>query len=196
MKRNSSKLPACICRTALAVVLFLFLLSPSFAENITIGWDCNDEPDLEGYTVYRNIGSPGPPYNYSADIPEEDLANPLTPMVTVTGLQEEKKYYLAVTAYDTNGNESRYSNDVCVEIVDSDISICNSNTSASSAIGGGSGGGGGGCFINTADSITSEPLLRPFFMFQPAEIFFGILFLLFLAAIRSILLRIFNYINI
>ena len=89
-------MPACICRTALAAVLFLFFLSPSFAKNITIGWDANEEPDLEGYAVYRNSGSPGPPYNYSVDIPEEDLANPLYPMVTITGLQEEKKYYINI----------------------------------------------------------------------------------------------------
>ena len=186
-------MPACICRTALAAVLFLFFLSPSFAKNITIGWDCNEEPDLEGYTVYRNFGSPGPPYNYSVDIPEDDLANPLYPRVTITGLQEETKYFIAVTAYDTDGNESRYSDDVCVEIIDSAISVCSSSASGGS---GGGGGGGGACFISSSDLQSSNPLLRPFFMFQPAEIFFGLLFLLLLAATRSVLTRVFNYIGI
>lgn len=83
-----------------------------------------------GYIVYRNIGSPGPPYKYSDDLPEEDLANPLNPMLTITGLQKNTKYYVAVTAYDTDGNESRYSDDVCVQIINSALSVCSSSISS------------------------------------------------------------------
>ena len=195
MKSNSSKVPACICRTALAVVLFLFFFSPTYAKNITLGWDPNKEPDLKGYTVYRNIDSPGPPYKYSNDLPEKDLANPLYPMVTITGLQKETKYYIAVTAYDNDGNESRYSDDVCVQIIDSAISVCSSSASSSTSSSSSSGGGGSGCFISAADLKISNPLLGPFFMFQPAETFFAILFLLLIGAARSILLRINSYIS-
>jgi hypothetical protein len=145
MKSKSHSLPACICRFALVFVLLLFFYSPSFAKNITVGWDPNDEPDLGGYIVYRNTGSPGPPYEYSDDLPEEDLANPLNPMVTLTGLQKNVKYYVAVTAYDTDGNESGSSNDVCVQIINSATSVCSSRTSSS----GGGGGGGSSCFINS-----------------------------------------------
>jgi hypothetical protein len=98
MKSKSHSLPAFICRFALVLVFSHFFCSPSFAKNITLGLAPNDEPDLEGYMVYRNVGSPGPPYKYSDDLPEEDLANPLNPMVTLTGLQKNTKYYFAVTA--------------------------------------------------------------------------------------------------
>ena len=131
MKSKSNILPACICRFALVAVLSLCLFSPALAYNVTVGWDSNDEPDLEGYAVYYNIGSPGPPYKYSKDFPEKKLANPLNPAATITGLKEDTKYYVAVTAYDTEGNESRYSDDVCVQIVDSAIDVCSSSSSPS-----------------------------------------------------------------
>ena len=58
------------------------------AAQATLGWDANPEPDLEGYVVYRNVGSPGPPYGSTSDLPEDDLTHPLQPRVTLTGLNE------------------------------------------------------------------------------------------------------------
>jgi uncharacterized membrane protein YgcG len=160
MNSKSNILPACIGRFALVLVFFFLCFSLSDAKTVTLAWNSNDEPDLEGYIVYRNVDSPGPPYRYSDELPEEDLANPLYPIVKITGLQENKKYYVAVTAYDTEGNESNYSNNVCFQIVDSTISACSSSAiqsgssagSSSAAASGSSSGGGGGssCFISTA----------------------------------------------
>jgi hypothetical protein len=82
MNSNSSKVPACIYRSAVAALLFFSFFSTSYAENLTLAWDPNEEPDLGGYIVYRNIGSPGPPYRYSSHLPEDDLADPLNPTVT------------------------------------------------------------------------------------------------------------------
>ena len=111
------------------LVLAAFFLSPVFpslclAKKITLGWDANSEPDVEGYVIYRNIESPGPPYTYADELPEDELQNPLNPQVTITGLNEHTRYYIAVTAYDTQGNESYYSDQLCVEIVDSLIESC------------------------------------------------------------------------
>ena len=146
------------------LVLPAFFLLPVFpslclAKNITLGWDANPEPDLEGYVIYRNIESPGPPYKYADELPEDELKNPLNPQVTITGLKEDTRYYIAVTAYDTQGNESYFSDQLCVEIVDSLIEGCGtilSTPSSSSESSGGSGGGGSGsCFISAASGAPS-----------------------------------------
>ena len=161
MDRKSNCTPLLLCMVVILTLLFSpFYPSPCLAKKVTLGWDSNPEPDLEGYVVYRNVGSPGPPYKHSDTLPEDDLADPLNPMVTLTGLNEKKEYYIAVTAYDTNGNESYYSDDVCVEIIDSVIENCSvslspgSSSDSSSSSGGSGSGGGGFCFVSavTGDS--------------------------------------------
>ena len=135
----------------LVILLSFFFPSISAAKNITLGWDCNPEPDLEGYVIYRNVGAPGPPYRYSSTLPEDDLSNPLKPVVTLTGLKESTRYFIALTAYDTEGNESYFSDQVCVEIVDSFTKNCTASIRANNSTGtSASGGGGGGCFIRNA----------------------------------------------
>ena len=68
-------------------------------------------------------------YKYDVDIGEETS-------VTISGLDDRKNYYFAVTAYDEEGNESAYS---------AEIAYPNSGASGTSG-----GGGGGGCFISSA----------------------------------------------
>jgi hypothetical protein len=157
MDRKSNRTPFLLCLVVILTLLFSpFYPSPCLAKKVTLGWDPNPEPDLEGYVVYRNVGSPGPPYKYADTLPENDLADPLNPMVTMTGLNDKKEYYIAVTAYDKKGNESYYSDDVCVKIVDSIIENCSASLSSgsSSSSGRSSSGSGGSCFISvvTGDS--------------------------------------------
>jgi hypothetical protein len=103
-------------------------------------------------------------------LPEDDLSNPLAPVVKLTGLQENTEYFIAVTAYDTEGNESYFSDEICVEIVDSVIENCspslssnaisNSNTGSNN----GSGGNSGTCFIDsTAGDLHITALLGVIF---------------------------------
>jgi hypothetical protein len=136
------------------VLLLCNIAAPTaLAKTVTLTWDANEEPDLEGYVLYRNTGSPGPPYNYSDEVPEEELADPLHPQAQLTGLQEGKQYYVALTAYNTEGVESSFSKDICIEVVDSAVEFCEQGSSPSVSTGsssGGSGGGGGGCFISNA----------------------------------------------
>jgi hypothetical protein len=124
------------------------------AAEVTLGWDSNPEPDLEGYVVYRNVGSPGPPYDYSDTLPEDDLADPLHPKATLTGLQEGNEYYIALTAYNSDGDESGFSNNVCVEVINGAIQACSASVtpiaSTVSSSGGGNGSGGAACFISSA----------------------------------------------
>ena len=119
----------------------------------TLGWSPNDEPDLEGYVVYRNTNSSGPPYNYSDTVPESELADPLNPQVKLTGLKNDKEYYVALTAYNTDGVESSFSNEVCIQVIENAIQACGEAVSPSPqtlSSSGGGGGSGGGCFISTA----------------------------------------------
>jgi hypothetical protein len=151
MDRKSNRTPFLLCLVVVLTLLFSpFYSSSCLAKKVTLGWDPNSEPDLEGYVVYRNVGSPGPPYKYADTLPEDDLADPLNPMVTMTGLNEKKEYYIAVTAYDTKGNESYFSDDVCVEIVNSVIENCSASLSfgSSSSSGRSSSGSGGSCFVS------------------------------------------------
>jgi hypothetical protein len=165
--------------------------SDAIAASVTLGWDSNTEPDLEGYVIYRNVGSPGPPYDYSDTLPEDDLANPLQPKATLTGLQEGKEYYIALTAYNTDGVESSFSNDVCVEVVNGAVEACtasytSSASTASSSGGNSSGGGSSSCFISTS---SPEPSIFSKFVAGPVArsrvMAITILLMILTAAIRS-----------
>jgi uncharacterized membrane protein YgcG len=146
------------------MVLGALPLAVANAKTVTLGWDSNDEPDLEGYVIYRNTNSPGPPYSYSDTVSEDELVDPLYPKAKLTGLQEGKEYYIALTAYNTDGVESSFSNDVCVEVVNGIAALCGESVSPSaptssssgdssgggSSSGGSSSGGGSVCFISAA----------------------------------------------
>jgi hypothetical protein len=156
--------------------LFLLLLPLSLvsgpwvpladAATVTLGWDSNPEPDLEGYVIYRNTASPGPPYDDATTLPEDDLTDPLHPEVTLTGLKKDQEYYIALTAYNTEGVESSFSNDVCVEVVNNIAEPCAASTIpvASKSSSGGGGGGGNSCFITTTShksSMFAELIAKP-----------------------------------
>ena len=140
LKKSSSLYLICLGYLLSAT---LFIPTDVSAYERTFAWDANDEPDLEGYILYSRVGDPCPPYNYIDTYPEDDLANPLLPMAEVTDLEYNITYYFVVTAYDTYGYESGYSNIISVYNGQGE----NVNCSSSRAIlddGGGGGGGGGG----------------------------------------------------
>jgi len=128
------------------LLFVIILLFPSFipygiSEEVTITWNPNSEPDLDGYSVYRRSGSSGPPYDWVSDVYLDELPDPDNPEVTMTNLKEDNNYYIAITAFDEAGNESNYSKEICVKIEESAIIDC---TPESKSDGGGGGGGGGG----------------------------------------------------
>jgi hypothetical protein len=133
------------------------MLPTASAKTVALGWESNDEPDLEGYVIYRNTNSPGPPYSYSDTLPEDELADPLHPRANLTGLQEGKEYYIALTAYNTEGVESSFSNEICAEVVNDTIELCSASASApvtTSSSGSGGGSSSSGCFIS---SLSNKP---------------------------------------
>ena len=66
----------------------------------------------------------------------------------ITDLENNVTYYFAVTAYNTEGNESDYSN--VVSVLKSNVIDAADNSNEDADGGGNGGGGSGGCFINTA----------------------------------------------
>jgi hypothetical protein len=131
----------------LFILISLCCADLAFAAELTLRWDSNNEPDLEGYGVYFRKGKPGPPFNLFGYVATEELNDPGSPTFNVNGLVKGARYYFAVTAYDASGNESSFSKSVCAEIGD-EVAPCSSSGGGGS--GDASGGGGGGeCFIET-----------------------------------------------
>lgn len=101
--------------------------------DVTLGWGPNFEDDLEGYGVYVSRGSPGPPFEHLGDVFWDELPDPDNPSVTLTEIDDDGIYYFAATAFDNQGDESKYSKQLCVQKAGSTTSLCESD-----------GGGGGG----------------------------------------------------
>ena len=91
-----------ILLVALTSILLLFPLGTYGAE-ISLAWDANSEPDLAGYIIY--YGDASGDYSHSLDV--GDVTE-----FTVTGLDDSGTYYFAATAYDRDGNESAYSEEL------------------------------------------------------------------------------------
>ena len=134
-------------------VLFATL---GYAAQAELAWNPNSEGDLQGYGVYYQKGSDGPPYELFGYVTTAEMDDPQAPSVAVTGLEQDATYYFAVTAFDASGNESAYSSSVCAQVgtvvvpcAAEDGSGSDSPASAAAA-GSDSGGGGGGCFIQSA----------------------------------------------
>jgi hypothetical protein len=74
---------------------------------LSLVWDENTEPDLDGYKLY--YGSTSRSYGYIIDVGNQTD-------FTVVDLVEGETYYFAVTAYNTSGYESSYSNEVTYNV--------------------------------------------------------------------------------
>lgn len=81
----------------------IFLPGNSLASYLTLAWDPNTEPDLAGYRVYYGTA----PREYVDSI---DVGNITTYQLDY--LLDGVTYFIAVTAYDTSGNESDFSHEV------------------------------------------------------------------------------------
>jgi hypothetical protein len=94
----------------LFTMIFSLNLPAAFSGTATLSWDApttnaDGTPltDLAGYMVYYG-NSPG---NYFQNMNVDNVTT-----YTVNNLTDGLTYYFAVTAYDTLGNESRYSNEI------------------------------------------------------------------------------------
>jgi hypothetical protein len=85
------------------ILLFPFCIPGLHAADVSLAWDRNRDPNVAGYQVYYGFSS----RNYSAIV---DVGNNTAHVVT--GLQNDRRYYFAVTAYDAKRMESGFSREV------------------------------------------------------------------------------------
>lgn len=90
-------------KIVLAIWCICAFATQAQAGDVTMAWDPNTEPDLAGYVLYWGIASRN--YTYS-----DDVGNNTTH--TMSGLNPGEMNYIAVTAYDLDGNESNYSQEI------------------------------------------------------------------------------------
>jgi len=74
-----------------------------FAATVTLEWDPSSSSDVTGYRVYYGVG----PRAYTNQVTVGNVTN-----AAVSGLRGGSAYYFTATAFDRNGLESEYSNEV------------------------------------------------------------------------------------
>ena len=94
-------------KIAILIMLTILYAQIAHASTVNISWLSNSDSDLAGYKVYYGTGT----RNYQHYIDVGVLNN-----AVIDGLSEGVAYYFAVTAYDTLGNESAYSDEVQANI--------------------------------------------------------------------------------
>jgi hypothetical protein len=96
----------------LLIFLVLFgLYDVAHAMDVKLACDPNSESDLAGYRIYWSQTSGQYSNENQKEFPLTSIT-PATPEFLVTGLDETKGWYFVATAYDTEGLESDYSNEV------------------------------------------------------------------------------------
>ena len=87
------------------IIFGIFVISSiCFAGSATLKWKPNTESDLAGYRIYYGTSS----RSYGPFVSVDKNAT----QYTVENLQEGNTYYFALTAVDSSGNESGYSEEV------------------------------------------------------------------------------------
>ena len=87
-----------------------FFCSPAFAlQQADFSWLPNGEPNLAGYKIYYSTVSAQ--YDTSVDVGNPEVINGVV-QAPVNGLEDSTTYYFAATAYDSDGFESDYSQEV------------------------------------------------------------------------------------
>lgn len=102
-----------------------------------VSWQANSESDVQSYRVYFGTAT----RNYGPFIPVQDSTN-----YTVENLEPGTTYYFAVTAVDSAGNESPYSNEVVSTLTFSQDNVSPSVTITSPT---------SGSNISTVESVVS-----------------------------------------
>lgn len=96
-------------KSVLTILITICFSSICYAGSVGLQWNANSEPDLDGYRLY---------YGPSSGTYEKivNVGNVTSYIIDDEYLAEGHTFYFAVTAYDTDLNESGYSNEVSKEI--------------------------------------------------------------------------------
>ena len=109
MKISAGCFWKCICIVILACLFLGGGSGHSHAAQVTLAWDANTDPGVAGYKLY--YGTASRTYGTPVDVGK-------VTQYTLTGIEEGKNCYFAVTAYDTNRNESAFSTELeCFTLV-------------------------------------------------------------------------------
>jgi len=92
------------------IIIIALLPAAAAAATIHVSWNPNTEPDLAGYRLY--VGEASGQYGEPVDV-----GNVTGHVMEITP-QHGATYYFALTAYDTSGNESGYSDEATCFIPD------------------------------------------------------------------------------
>jgi len=93
---------------AVLAMVLMFVSLAHADSNVTFTWDANSESDLAGYRIYQSTTS-GTYGAFETHIPAG------TETVTLTDIPDGT-YFWVLTAYDTDDNESGYSNEVTANL--------------------------------------------------------------------------------
>ena len=88
---------------AMCIAIFIFLTSHSYGDMLV--WHANGEADLAGYYLYYGTSS----RNYRFVV---DMGNVTEYSLNNLNLREPETYFIALTVYDTAGNESDFSEEL------------------------------------------------------------------------------------
>jgi hypothetical protein len=112
-KKQTVRQPRGFYSLAVFLILTFFPLLPVLsgearAEQVSLAWDANTESDLGGYKLYYGTASQA--YSEVIDVGKDT-------QVTLNNLSQGVNYFFAVTAYDLQGAESDYSNEIDKTVV-------------------------------------------------------------------------------
>ena len=116
-----------------STILILGTYASCLAVSVVLKWDPNTDADLAGYKVYYKADSPAMPFDgvgAASGASPVDVRNQTN--VTISGLDPNHSYYFAVTAYNSSGVESGYSNIIAItESAPPTVSITSPSNSTS-----------------------------------------------------------------
>jgi len=92
------------------ILAILAIAGIAQAATVQVTWNPNTEPDLAGYKLYHGTASG----QYGEPV---DVGNVTGHVMEITP-QHGATYYFALTAYDTSGNESGYSDEASCFVPD------------------------------------------------------------------------------
>jgi hypothetical protein len=102
-------------------LLLLSVANVSFAKDVTLTWDANQEADLAGYKIHYGTSS-GTYTGTEANTGPSPIDFGNTTSATFVGLDDTKSHYFTVTAYNVYGEESAYAYEVNAPVQSNDDS--------------------------------------------------------------------------
>jgi hypothetical protein len=163
-------LPVCLIAACLVASLPSTASGPA---EFILGWDANDEADLDGYEIYVRKGTADATYTFLAEVFVAELDDPenpkvtitdlynglltdlITPVVRTTELANNSTYHFALTAFDTQGKTSDFSEELCVKVIGTSVVECGSADSSEDSSSGDNSGDNSDSGDNSSDNSDS-----------------------------------------